>query len=120
MMRRMFLLGAVAYPILELIYRRRTHYSMAIAGGISMLLIDKIRKIKCIPSLKAFVCGMGITGIEYICGLIWNRRHQVWDYRHVPLNYKGQICVPYTLLWCGLGAIIMSLMNKFDHRKSGQ
>ena len=43
MMRRMFLFGAVAYPILELIYRRRTHYSMAIAGGISMLLIDKIR-----------------------------------------------------------------------------
>lgn len=120
MMKKMFLLGAVGYPFLELLYRRRTHYSMAIAGGFSMVLINKLRRAKCSPSIKALVCGVGITGIECICGYIWNRRHQVWDYSRVPLNFNGQICAPYTLLWCGLSAAMMSLMNKFDHRKSGQ
>lgn len=111
-MKQAFLLGAVGYPLLELLYRRRTHYSMAIAGGFSMLLIDRIRKTKMNLPLKSVVCGLGITGIEYLCGLIWNRRYQVWDYRKVPLNWDGQVCAPYTLLWCFLSAVMIAVIDR--------
>lgn len=97
-----FLSGAIGYPLLELAWRGRTHPSMALAGGLSTMLIHRISKTKLSLLGKSLLCGAGITGIEAVCGLIWNRRHQVWDYRGMPLNWRGQICLPFTLAWCGL------------------
>ena len=36
-------------------------------------------------------------------GLLLNRQYRIWDYRNVPLNFLGQICLPYTLLWMPVG-----------------
>ena len=101
---RSFLIGAVGYPLLELAWRGRTHPSMALAGGMSAALIHRIGQTNMPPLGKVLVCGMGITAIEAGCGLVWNRRHQVWDYRHMPLNWRGQVCLPFSLAWCGLSA----------------
>ena len=106
-----FLLGAAGYPVLEMLYRRRTHYSMAIAGGLGACIIRSISRIDASLTTKALLCGTGITGVELLCGLIWNRRHQVWDYRNMPLNLQGQICLPYTLLWCALSLCMLPLMR---------
>lgn len=100
-----FLLGAAGYPMLELCWRGRTHVSMALAGGLSAELLHRTSRVHAPLLAKALLCGAGITGIEAACGLLWNRRHQVWDYRRVPLNWRGQVCLPYTLLWCSLSAL---------------
>lgn len=113
-MKHMFLLGAAGYPILELIYRGRTHYSMVVAGGLSSVLIGKVRRTRLNLLTRSLLCGAGITAIEYACGLIWNRQYGVWDYRNAPLNYQGQICLPYTLLWCTLSAGMMLLMDRLE------
>ena len=107
-----FALGAIGYPLLELATRRRTHYSMALAGGLSMLLIHRLRRSSMRPVTKAILCGAGITAIEYACGRVWNRDYRVWDYRRVPLNWRGQVCLPYTLLWCGLSAAMLKAMPR--------
>ena len=107
-----FLMGAICYPALELLYRRRTHYSMAIAGGLSTCLLRMISKTGLHPLARVILCGTGITCVEFLCGRVWNRRYQVWDYRHMPLNFRGQVCLPYSLLWCGLSACILPLMRK--------
>ena len=107
-----FMTGAIGYPLLELAYRKRTHYSMAIAGGLAACMIRRVGATNYNPATQAALCGLGITGIEWLCGMIWNRHHQVWDYRHVPLNYRGQICLPYTLLWCGLSACVLPLLER--------
>lgn len=99
---RSFLIGAVGYPLLELAWRGRTHPSMALAGGMSAALIHRIGQTSLHPLSKVLLCGMGITAIEAGCGLVWNRRHQVWDYRRLPLNWRGQVCLPFSLAWCGL------------------
>ncbi len=99
-----FLIGAIGYPLLELAWRRRTHPSMALAGGLSAALIHRIGRTSLHPLAKVLLCGAGITGVEAACGLVWNRRHQVWDYRHMPLNWRGQVCLPFSLAWCGLSA----------------
>ncbi len=106
-MKGIFILGAAGYPLLELLYRGRTHYSMALAGGCSAALIGKISRLPLPLPAQALLCGAGITAVEALCGVIWNRHYAVWDYRRMPLNWRGQVCLPYSVLWCGLSALLL-------------
>ena len=74
-----------------------------------MLLIQHMSRLNVSTTKKAILSGCGITAIEYLCGLIWNKRYKVWDYRHMPYNIHGQICLPYTMLWCVLSAIVLKI-----------
>lgn len=115
-----FILGAVGYPLLEICWRGRTHASMALAGGVGAALLHRASRSP-IPLLPgALACGAGITGIEAACGLLWNRRHQVWDYRRLPLNWHGQVCLPYTLLWCGLSALWLAAERQLTRPAAAQ
>lgn len=111
-MLKAFLAGAAGYPALELLFRRRTHYSMAVAGGLSAMLVRKLSRTPVHRGVQAGLCGAGITAIEWGCGQIWNRDYQVWDYRRTPLNWRGQVCLPYTLLWCGLSACMLPILDQ--------
>lgn len=109
-----FLTGSCAYPTLEMIWRGRTHYSMAIAGGVCLYLINKICCEKLSDHSLYLRCIAGatiITGVEFAAGLIVNDilRFNVWDYSGMPLNIMGQICLPYSLLWIGLSLPAMAL-----------
>ena len=116
-MMRTFLIGAAGYPLLELIYRQRTHYSMAIAGGLSLLLIRHTAKRRCSWVVRILLCGAGITAIEYLCGMLWNRNYKVWDYRNQPMNLRGQICLRFTSIWCLLSAVALCAYSFIDRRK---
>lgn len=95
----LFTLGGGAYVGLELLWRRRSHVSMFAAGGLSFLLLGKIREMPLPKPIKP-VAGAGmITAVELAAGLLVNRDYRVWDYRTLPGNYKGQICLPFSLLW---------------------
>jgi hypothetical protein len=103
----LFLIGGSVYASLELLTRQRTHPSMFLAGGICLCLIDKI----CLGSMRhqpvAIKCAAGagiITAVELAVGLVVNRgmNLNVWDYSDMPGNFMGQICLPYSLLWCAL------------------
>lgn len=109
-MKHLFLFGAAGYPVLELIFRGRTHYSMALAGGASAVMIGKISKLHVPFLVKPALCMTAITGIEALCGMIWNRKYQVWDYRHLPLNWRGQVCLPFSLLWYVLSAGMLCIL----------
>ena len=117
-MLKTFLLGAAGYPALELLWRRRTHPSMALAGGMAMLLIRRVRRLTQPLPLRALLCGAGITAIEYLIGRIWNRSHRIWDYRRQPLQLQGQICLPYSLLWCALSAGVLGVMDAAGDRRT--
>ena len=110
----LFLAGSCAYPTLEMAWRGRTHYSMAIVGGVCLCLIDWV----CCGSLERkslftrCLAGAGlITGVELAAGLIVNTGLGlgVWDYSKVPLNILGQVCLPYSALWFGLTVPAMAL-----------
>ena len=105
----LFAIGGGAYVGLELLWRRRSHVSMFAAGGISFLLLGKLRESK-LPEPAKPVAGAGmITLVELITGLLVNRDHRVWDYRKLPVNYRGQICLPFSLLWIPLSSLGMGL-----------
>lgn len=111
-----FLTGAIGYPLLELAWRGRTHYSMALAGGASMVLIRAVSRLRRGLLLKSTLCAAGITAVEYAAGLIWNRRYRVWDYRRMPMNLHGQICLSYSLLWLGLSAAALTAMKTASNK----
>lgn len=107
----MFTVGGAGYVGLELLWRGYSHSSMFLAGGTCFLLLGKlgtVAKKKSLPQMA--VAGAGIiTLVEYTTGLLVNRNYAVWDYRSLPLNLHGQICLPYTLLWApiSLGALLL-------------
>lgn len=115
----LFITGSCAYPTLEMLWRGRTHYSMAIAGGICMVLIDRIccQKMKNKPLTLRCLAGSGIiTGVELTTGLIVNdvMKLNVWDYSKLPMNIFGQICLPYSLLWVGITLPAMALCRLIE------
>ncbi len=112
----LFLTGSCGYPALEILWRGRTHYSMALAGGLCMVLINKVCCEKMQGKRIASRCFAGsavITGVEFTVGLVFNclLGLDVWDYSNMPLNVMGQICLPYSLLWCGLSLPAMALCD---------
>lgn len=99
-----FLFGSCAYPTLEVLWRGYTHASMALAGGMAMVLINKVCCEKLKKKSLTVRCTAGsliITSVEFVFGIIVNRMMHlgVWDYSNLPLNLFGQICVPFSAIW---------------------
>ena len=99
----LFLLGGFSYCFIEILYRRYSHISMLIAGGICFVLIGNLNRKRKDMSLvgQMFLSAIIITGIELVTGLIVNvwLGLEVWDYSSLPYNFMGQICLLYTNIW---------------------
>lgn len=121
----LFCVGGTAYLGLELLWRGWTHGSMFAAGGLCFLLIGHLTELARPGSLMVqTLLGAGvITMVELAAGLVVNRGYQVWDYRGLPLNFLGQICLPFCLLWIpvSLGAnLCYRLVSGALEKRSGQ
>lgn len=110
---RDMLLGGVGYPLLEILYRGRTHWTMALTGGAALALLRRTGLAQKRRPLwqQALWGGLMITALEYAVGWVFNRSHRIWDYRRMPLNLHGQICLAYSACWCALSAMVLALMG---------
>ena len=113
-----FVTGGAAYVGLEMLWRGRSHGSMFLAGGSVFLLLGKLHRTR--PRLPLFprgLVGAGvITTVELLFGLLFNRTYRVWDYRNLPMNFHGQICFPFFLLWIPLSLVGMELYGFLDRK----
>ena len=115
----LFALGGGAYVGLELLWRRRSYVSMFVAGGLSFLLLGKLRETR-LPNPVKPVAGAGmITAVELATGLLVNRDHHVWDYRALPGNFKGQVCLPFFLLWIPVSMLGMKFYGLAEKAGEG-
>lgn len=105
----MFTLGGGAYVALELLWRGRSHISMFAAGGVCFLLLGAMGRKNRKPGKRALLGAAVITAVELAAGLLVNRDWRVWDYRGMPGNFLGQVCLPYSALWAGLSLAAMAL-----------
>ena len=110
----LFLCGGTGYVLLEYLWRGWSHISMFFAGGTCFLLLGKLNFQKNrLPLLPRGLVGAGIiTMIELLAGLLFNREYRVWDYRHMPANYHGQICLPFSALWIPTSLFAMWLHTR--------
>lgn len=96
---------------LEFLWRGRSDISMFLAGGACFLLLGGLNQVRPrLPLLARSMAGAGvITMVELLAGLLANRDYRVWDYRGMPMNFYGQICLPFSLLWIpvSLGALLL-------------
>lgn len=114
----LFALGGLAYMGLELLWRGWSHGSMFFAGGGCFLLLGKLNNTTPkLPLIPRAIAGAGIiTMVELLMGMITNRHYEVWDYRNVPMNFYGQICLPFSLLWIPVSFGAMLLYDKIEKR----
>ena len=114
----LFSLGGLAYVLLELLWRGRSHISMFLAGGASLLLIGRLNHAQPkLPLPLRAVAGAGIiTMVELAAGLLFNRDYGVWDYRDRWGNYMGQICPLFSLLWVLLAAVVLLIYDSLEKR----
>ena len=114
----LFCVGGLGYVGLELLWRGRSHISMFFAGGICFLLLGQLRR----PDFPVPLWGKGllgsaaITSVELLTGLLANADHSVWDYRNMPLNFLGQVCLPFSLLWLPVSLGAMTLYRQLEKR----
>lgn len=56
---------------------------------------------------------LAMTLIEYIAGVIFihGMKVKLWDYTDEKFNYKGIICLKFSLLWALLGAVYYFLIH---------
>ena len=116
----LFCVGGAGYVGLELLWRGWSHISMFLAGGTCFLLLGGLRnRLRTMPiALRGVLCSGIITAVELTAGLVFNRSYQVWDYRALPLNLGGQICLPFSLFWIPLGLGAMELYAAVDQSVS--
>ena len=114
----LFAVGGSAYVSLELLYRARSHWSMFLLGGGCFLAIGQLgRQEPVLPLSIRAVIGSGIcTAGELLTGMLVNGGYRVWDYREMPLNYHGQICLPFSLLWVPVSALAAVIFQKLDRK----
>ncbi len=116
----LFCAGGAGYVALELAWRGRSHVSMFLAGGTCFLalgsLAPRLRRLG--PALRSLAGSGVITAVELATGLAANRDFQVWDYRDLPGNFLGQICLPFSALWMPLSLGAMELYGLLDRMLS--
>ena len=120
----LFLVGGVFYYSLEVIFRGYSFPAMAVCGGLCFIICGAINeKSRCMPLvLQQLIAASGITGIEFIFGLILNvwLGLDMWDYSNMPGNVLGQICPQFMVLWFFLSAIGIILDDVIRWRFFGE
>jgi len=111
-----FIFGALCYSSIEIMWRGYTHWTMYVVGGMCTLLIFCTCQYFIDYSLlfKTIFCGLSITIIEFLSGIIINLylNWNVWNYSKQPFNLLGQICLGYSLIWF---AISIPIILFFDY-----
>ena len=111
-----FLVGGMGYMGLELLWRKRTHWSMGLAGGCCAVLMYLLFDAVAMPAWAAYLCGAAIvSAVELAFGLVFNVRlgMNVWDYSTVPFNFMWQICLRFSLIWGFAGILVRWAVGLF-------
>ena len=85
---------------------------MFLLGGLCFLIVGAINNF--LPwemyfEVQSILGAIIITIFEFIVGVIVNiiLKWNVWNYATVPFNIMGQICLPFSLIWIVLSAVII-------------
>ena len=54
-------------------------------------------------AVTAVVC----TTVDFTCGMICNQNYEVWDYRALPFNFMGQVCLQNSTVYTVAASLIL-------------
>lgn len=116
----LFCVGGLVYGLIEVIYRQKTYPLMILCGGIAIVLLDKINDHISWDMdilLQGCIGSALITGMEFIIGnlSLAGVLPKMWDYSNVWMNYKGIICLPFSLIWIVLSICAIMLADAINY-----
>lgn len=117
--------GGFIYVLMELMFRGYSHWTMFLIGGLCFFFIGLINEHFTWETpflLQCIVGALIITGMEYFSGCILNLwlGLNIWDYSDLPMNIKGQICLPFSILWVVLSAVAIILDDHIRYWMFGE
>lgn len=106
----LLLIGGFVYYAFELVLRGWSHWTMFLLGGVCFILIGEYNEHVSwdTPLIKQGVVGACIvTALEFVVGMIVNvyLNWNIWDYSDMPLNFMGQICLPFSIVWIAVSIL---------------
>ena len=98
-----FIVGGLAYPLLEIAYRGYSHWTMAILGGFCFAALFYYQSaFEQLPFCrKALLGALTIIALELSVGVVVNLwlNWAIWDYTTLRYHYLGQISLRFSLIW---------------------
>ena len=113
----LFTFSGYIYVCMELLFRGRSDISMMFCASICvvpMVLLNNQFSYEVDFLLQLVLCAVFATFIEYIFGILFNADYHIWDYRNMPMNIDGMVCLPFSLLWMLIAAWVIPLMDWID------
>jgi len=115
-----FLTGAICYPILEIVWRGYSHWTMALTAGVAVTLIHcTFTYTKGADLWQKCVNGaLIITLLELFVGYIVNLKlgWNIWDYSDKRLSFLGQICASNSAIWIILSFVTVYVSGYIEKR----
>lgn len=114
----LFFIGSIGGFFLELFYRRIVFKKWMKPGvfngfylplyGMGLVVCYGCYSLSINIIFKAIIAMCSLTFIELLCGIIFIKKLkiQLWDYSKNFLNYKGLICVKFSVYW-----VILALLS---------
>lgn len=106
------------YVCMELLFRGRSDITMMFCASICvipMIYLNNIFTYNVDFLLQLLLCSVHATLIEYCFGMIFNTDYHIWDYRNMPFNISGQICLLFSLVWGLIAFFVIPLMDWIDY-----
>lgn len=121
----LFVFGFMAYITIEVCYRGYSFWLMGLCGGLAFILIDMINdKISWDIDIliQGLIGSIIITLFEFIIGNLSLRGILpiMWDYSNTLLNYKGIICLPFSLIWLLLSILAVFISDTINYYCLGE
>lgn len=86
-----------------------------IAGILIALALSPLQKKllavtggRVLPALTAsFLANQVVcTVIDYLTGMVANRNYELWDYREMPFNFQGQVCLQNSIVYTAAATLM--------------
>lgn len=110
----LFVAFSALYVWIEIMFRNRSDRSMlALSGvlGVTLGLLNNVIPWSMGLVQQGLIGGfLIVTPMEFFVGkFIVNQDLNIWDYTNMPCNIDGQICLPFTLIWCVISIVVVVL-----------
>lgn len=98
-----FCVGSIMYCLIEVLFRRYTHWTMFLTGGAiftALYFINLALRTRSFVLRGLIGCAV-ITAVEFLVGVVVNLifHLDVWNYSSIPGNILGQICPRFSFCW---------------------
>ena len=121
-----FVCAGGLYYLIEVLFRLYRHHNpplphVFLLGGFACLVLAALCRIPLRGAARWVVLpplgGLALTGYEYLFGLYFltTQNLRIWNYHGCPHEYRGLICLKFSICWVGVTAGFLFVDRFVEH-----